>query len=94
MYLRINGEMFILWGVVDAAGHEIDVFLQKRRNKKAAIRFLTRLLGNYPKPQVIVTEKLYKASKVYMPRSKAYIAHKTIIVLKMRINQRHERRNV
>jgi len=58
MTLRVNGEMFILWRAVDADGHELDVFLQKRRNKKSAIRFLTRLLGNDPKPRVIVTDKL------------------------------------
>ncbi len=27
-------------------------------HKKSAIRFLTRLLGNYPSPRVIVTDKL------------------------------------
>jgi putative transposase len=73
MYLRINGEMFILWRAVDDTGHEIDVFLQKRRNKKAAIRFLTRLLGNYSKPQVIVTDKLksyIKPIKFMCPKTK------------------------
>ena len=42
----------------DSDGYELDIFLQKRRNKKSAIRFLTRLLGNYPTPRVIVTDKL------------------------------------
>jgi transposase-like protein len=45
--LRINGERFYLWRAVDAAGYELDVFLQKRRNKRAATRFLSRLLGSY-----------------------------------------------
>lgn len=58
MTIRINGEYYILWRAVDADGYELDVFLQKRRNKKSAIRFLTRLLGNYPSPRVIVTDKL------------------------------------
>ncbi len=58
MTIRINGEYFILWRAVDADGYELDVFLQKRRNKKSAIRFLTRLLGCYPVPRVIVTDKL------------------------------------
>ena len=47
-----------MWRVVDADGYELDVYLQKRRNKKSAIRFLTRLLGCYPIPRVIVTDKL------------------------------------
>ena len=56
--LRINGETYYLWRAVDKDGYELDVFLQKRRNKRAAIRFLSRLLGSYPKPRVIVTDKL------------------------------------
>lgn len=47
-----------MWGAVDSDGYELDVFLQKRKNKKVAIRFLTRLLGSYPAPRVIVTDKL------------------------------------
>lgn len=58
MTIKINGEYFILWRAVDSDGHELDIFLQKRRNKKSAIRFLTRLLGCYPSPRVIVTDKL------------------------------------
>ncbi len=32
--------------------------MQKRKNKKSAIRFLTRLLGTQPSPRVIVTDQL------------------------------------
>ena len=35
MTLKLNGVLFILWRAVDEDGHEIDVFLQRRRNKKA-----------------------------------------------------------
>jgi putative transposase len=58
MTLKIKGEIFILWRAVDSEGLELDVFVQKRRDKKAAIRFLRRLLGSYPVPRVIVTDKL------------------------------------
>lgn len=58
MTLNINGVPFVLWRAVDEEGHELDIFLQRRRNKNAAIRFLSRLLGNYPAPRVIVTDKL------------------------------------
>jgi len=58
MMIKVNGDPFVLWRAVDASGHEIDVFLQKRKNKKAAIRFLTRLLGENPAPRVIITDKL------------------------------------
>ena len=56
--IKINGEYFVLWQAVDADGYELDVYLQKRRNKKSAICFLTRLLGCYPSPRLIVTDKL------------------------------------
>lgn len=58
MSLRINGESFVLWRAVDENGMELDVFLQKRRNKASAIRFLCRLLYRYPHPRVIITDKL------------------------------------
>ena len=58
MSLRINGESFVLWRAVDENGMELDVFLQKRRNKASAIRFLCRLLHRYPHPRVIITDKL------------------------------------
>ena len=58
MTIRINGEYFVLWRAVDAKGYELDVFLQRRRNKQSAIRFLSRLLRCYPTPRVIVTDKL------------------------------------
>ena len=49
---------FILWRAVDEDGMELDIFLQKSRNKKAAIRFLSRLLRSNPSPRVTVTDKL------------------------------------
>ena len=58
MTIKMNGEYYILWRAVDTEGYELDVFLQKRRNKKSAIRFLNRLLQSQPKPRVIVTDKL------------------------------------
>jgi len=58
MSLCINGEYFVLWRAVDEHGIELDVFLQKRRNKASAIRFLSRLLQRYPNPRVIITDKL------------------------------------
>ena len=63
MVVKLNGETYYLWRAVDSECYELDVLLQKRRNKKAAIRFLSRLLGSYPKPRVIVTDKLRSYNK-------------------------------
>lgn len=52
-----------LWRAVDADGYELDVFLQKRRDKKSAVRFFSRLFSSYPKPRVIVTDKLRSYQK-------------------------------
>ena len=71
MIIKMNGVKFILWRAVDSNGHELDVFLQKRKNKKAAIRFLTRLLGSYPSPRVIVTDKLHSYTKPIKYMTKA-----------------------
>ena len=67
MIIKVNGVKFILRRALDSNGQKLDV-LQKRKNKRAAIRFLSRLLGSYLLPRVIVTDKLprlYKTNKVY-----------------------------
>ena len=72
MTMKVNGEYYILWRAVDSKGYELDVFLQKRRNKKSAIRFLSRLLQSYLVPGVIVTDKLrsyIKPIKVICPKT-------------------------
>jgi len=80
MTVKMNGELFILWRAVDSEGYELDVFLQKRRNKKAAIRFLSRLLGSYPAPRVIVTDKLksYKKPIQIMCKQTEHRTHKRL----------------
>jgi putative transposase len=78
MTVKINGEYFILWRAADSEGYELDVLLQKRRNKKAAIRFLSRLLGSYPARRVIVTDKLksYRKPIQYMCKQTEHRSHK------------------
>ena len=78
MTVKINSEVFILWRAVDSEGYELDVLLQKRRNKKPAIRFLARLLGSYPVPRVIITDKLksYLKPIKYMRPKADHRSHK------------------
>ena len=48
-----------MWCAVDQEGEVIDVFLQKRRDRKATKRFFTRLLRKHKaEPGKIVTDKL------------------------------------
>ena len=47
VYLKINGRMVYLWRAVDAEGEVLDVLIQTRRNKKAALRLMRKLLKKY-----------------------------------------------
>ena len=59
VFVKIQGKQHYLWRAVDQDGEVVDVFLQKRRNGKAAKRFFRRLLRNHQgEPRKIVTDKL------------------------------------
>jgi len=57
--VRIRGQQHYLWRAVDQDGEVVDVFLQKRRDGKAAKRFFKPLLKKHRgEPRKIVTDKL------------------------------------
>ena len=57
--ISIKGEHHILWRAVDQDGFVLDVLVQKRRNTKAAKRFIRKLLSAQGcAPRVMVTDKL------------------------------------
>ena len=59
VFLNINGEGHYLWRAVDQNGHVLDILVQRRRDKKAAKKFLRKLLkGLCYVPRVIITDKL------------------------------------
>jgi len=59
VYTKINGRMVYLWRAVDNEGTGLDVVVQRRRNTKAAMRLLRKLLRNQGiKPSRIVTDRL------------------------------------
>ena len=65
-FIKINGVLHYLWRAVDQDGDEIDILVQKRKDKKAAMSFFRRLLkGQGIVPLKIVTDKLasYSAAK-------------------------------
>jgi len=57
-FVRINGEMQYLWRAVDHEGEVLEVFATKRRDRKAALRFLKRVMKRYGRPKAIVTDRL------------------------------------
>ena len=59
VFVKIQGKQRYLWRAVDQDGEVIDVFLQDRRDGKAAMRFFKRLLMNHGgEARRIVTDKL------------------------------------
>jgi len=89
MSLCIKGEYFVLWRAVDEHGIELDVFLQKRRNKASAIRFLSRLLQRYPNPRVIITDKL-RSYRQPIKRMLPKTSHRSHKGLNNRVENAHQ----
>ena len=59
VFVKINGKQHYLWRAVDQDGEVVDVFLQSRRDGRAAKRFFKRLLRSHQgEPRRIVTDKL------------------------------------
>jgi putative transposase len=59
VFITIQGEQQYLWRAVDQDGDTIDILVQRRRNKQAAVRFFRRLLkGQGREPRWLVTDKL------------------------------------
>ena len=65
MVVKIRGRRMYLWRAVDDEGEVLDVLVQKRRNKAAALKLFKRLLRNHGvHPETITTDKLssYRAA--------------------------------
>src|ERR671939_1476504 len=59
MVVRIAGEAVYLWRAVDHEGEVIDVLVQRRRDKRAALKLMRKLLKKQGfAPAVVVTDKL------------------------------------
>ena len=59
MFIAIQGQQHYLWRAVDQDGDTIDILVQRRRNKHAAVRFFRRLLkGQGVEPRWLITDKL------------------------------------
>src|ERR1039458_8734875 len=77
VYLKIDGRMLYLWRAVDAEGEVLDVLVQSKRNKHAALKLMRKLLKKYAfVPERLVTDDL-----------RSYGA----AVRDLRIESRHER---
>jgi len=64
MFVKINGETHYLWRAVDHEGEVLESFVTKKRDKKAALRFMKKTLKNHGPVDTITTDGLpsYKAA--------------------------------
>jgi putative transposase len=58
VFVKINGETHYLWRAVDHEGEVLETYVTKRRDRKAALKFLRKLMKCYGSPKVIVTDRL------------------------------------
>jgi putative transposase len=66
VFIKMNGIQHYLWRAVDQNGAVIDILVQPRRDRWAALRFFRKLLHTAERaPRVIITDKLrsYTAAK-------------------------------
>src|SRR4051794_5008931 len=90
MFVKLRGEPYLLWRAVDERGTELDVLLQKHRDKAAARRFFRKVLRSRPVPRKIVTGQLRScpAAKAEVPEL-AGVKH-VFVKACARINNRAE----
>lgn len=64
VFVKINGVQHYLWRAIDHEGEVLEVYVTKKRNKLAALKFLKKALKNYGAPHEIVTDRLrsYRAA--------------------------------
>ena len=58
VFVTINGERHYLWCAVDHEGEVLESYVTKRRDRKAALKFLRKTMKRYGNPHVIMTDKL------------------------------------
>ena len=64
VFVKINGERHYLWRAVDHEGEVLESVVTKRRNKRAGLKMLRKLMRRYGPPEVLVTDRFasYKAA--------------------------------
>ncbi len=64
VFVKINGELHYLWRAVDHEGEVLEAYVSKRRDRKAALKFMRKLMKRHGNPKRIVTDKLgsYRAA--------------------------------
>jgi putative transposase len=94
VFATLRGEPYLLWRAVDQHGADLDILLQKRRDKAAAKRFFRRVLASCSEaPRKIGTDQLrsYPAAKAEIPELE-HVKH-VFVRASARLNNRAENRS-
>ena len=58
VFVKINGETHYMWRAIDHEGEVLEALVTKRRDRKAALKFLRKLMKRYGRPEQIVADRL------------------------------------
>ena len=58
VFVKIGGKQHYLWRAVDHEGEVLESYVTKKRDKKAALKFLRKAMRKHGNPKTIVTDKL------------------------------------
>jgi transposase-like protein len=82
MFGSIGGKRIYLWRAVDAEGEVLDILVQAKRDQRAALRLMRKLLRKFGiSPSSIITDRLpsYGAAlSLAYPRSTSKLDKRTI----------------
>jgi len=62
VFVKVNGERHYLWRAVDHEGEVLESYVTKKRDKKAALKFMKKAMRRYGPPNEIVTDRLRSSS--------------------------------
>ncbi len=81
LFVKLQGRQQYLWRAVDEDGDVLDILVQSRRNRRAAERFLRKLLKRHGcEPRRLITDKLRSYSA----------AHRTVMPSVFHITRQYE----
>ncbi len=58
VFVKVNGEQHYLWRAVDHEGEVLEAVVTKRRDKRAALKLLKKLMRRFGHPREVVTDRL------------------------------------
>ena len=58
VFVKINGVTHYLWRAVDHEREVLESFVSRRRNRKAALKFIKKTMKRHGNPHILVTDKL------------------------------------